>query len=408
MSKENVQYYTALEVGSSKVAMATARVSGDKLEIVSAVQVPHKGIHQGQIIDAREISTAIHKAKNEIEVTANCQITSVYASVADLSLETVHAKGVLSIKKLVTPKEITAVHAVAEELVPLRSDRQILHHLPQFYKTGSQKLPKAPLGQKTTSIEVHSLLLVGSKKILQTVRDCAAQSQIQILEFVAQPIANADVLLTADDKEKGVALIDIGSAMTQLLVYKADKPVFCQTLPLGGAHFTNDLAVGLRTPQAAAEKIKRNHGAALVDLVSEGETVEIESLKGDAPRTVEARLVCEILEARAEETLGVILRRMNDEGLLSSISNGLVLTGGGSQLPGLAELGEFTFDIPVRRGAVKDILSVSPLAQGPGMSVIVGLLQHARMRQSFETSEFSLETFKETLAKVKTFFENLL
>lgn len=408
MSKENVQYCTALEVSSSKVAMATARISGDKLEIVSVAQIPHKGIHQGQIIDAREISTAIHKAKSEIEVTANCQITTVYASVADLSLETVHAKGVLAIKKLITAKEIQTVHAVAEELVPLRSDRQILHHLPQFYKTGSQKFPKAPIGQKTTSLEVHSLLIVGSKKILQTVRDCAAQSQIQILEFIAQPIAHADVLLTAEDKEKGVALIDIGSAMTQLLIYKADKAVFCQTLPLGGAHFTNDLAVGLRTPQAAAEKIKRTHGAALVDLVSEGETVEIESLKGDAPRTVEARLVCEILEARAEETLGVILRRINDEGLLSSISNGLVLTGGGSLLPGLAELGEFTFDIPVRRGAVKDILSVSPLAQGPGMSVIVGLLQHARTRQSFETSEFSLETFKESLAKVKTFFENLL
>lgn len=408
MSKENVQHYTALEVGSSKIAMALARVSGDKLEIVAAVQVPHKGIHQGQIIDAREISTAIHKAKNEIEVTANATITTVTASVADLSLETVHAKGVLSIKKVVTTKDIQAVHAVAEELVPLRSDRQILHHLPQFYKTGSQKQPEAPLGEKTTSIEVHSLLLVASKKILQTVRDCAAQSQIQITEFVAQPVASAEVLLTTEDREKGVALIDIGSAMTQLLVCKSGKTVFCQTLPIGGAHFTNDLAVGLRTPQAAAEKIKKNHGAALVDLVSEGETVEIESLKGDAPRTVEARLVCEILEARAEETLGVILRRINDESLLSSIQNGLVLTGGGSQLPGLAELGEFTFDIPVRRGAVKDILSLSPLAQGPGMSVIVGLLQHARKRQSFETKEFSLDTFKETLTKVKTFFENIL
>lgn len=408
MSKETVQYFTALEVGSSKVAMALGRTSGDKLEIVSVIQVPHKGIHQGQIVDAREISSAIHKAKSELEVTANHQITTVYASVADLSLESVHAKGVLSIKKSVTAKDIDTIKNVAEELVPLRSDRQILHHFPQFFKIGSQKFLEEPLGQKTTSFEMHSTLIVGAKKLLQTIRECAAQSQIEIIEFVAQSIASGDVLLSPEEKQSGVALVDMGSALTHLLAYKAGKMVYCQTVPVGGANFTNDLAVGLRTPQLAAEKIKREHGAALVDLVSEGEMVQIESLKNEAPRTIEARFVCEILEARAEETLGLILRKLNDEDLLSSMKSGLVLTGGGSLLPGLPELGEFTFDIPIRRGGARDVLSDNPLALGPAMSVVVGLLQHARNRQSFETPGFSMETFKGTFAKVKNYFENIL
>lgn len=408
MSKEKVQYYTSLEVGSSKVVMALGRVSGEKLEIVSVVQLAHKGIHQGQIIDAREITTAIHKIKTELEITHEIVIKDVYASVADITLESMNAKGVLSIKKVVTAKDIELVKKVGEDLVPLRSDRQILHHSPHFFKIGSQKHFKAPLGQKTTSLEVHSQLIVGAKKILQTIRDCAAHSNINIIEFVPQPVACSEVLLTAEDKEMGIAVIDMGGAMTQLIVYKESKMVLCQTLPIGGSHFTNDLAVGLRTPQASAEKIKKNNGAALVDLISEDEKVEVESLKGDGMQVVSAKLVAEILEARSEETLGLILRKLNDEGLLSHIKGGLVLTGGGSQLPGLAELGEFTFDIPIRRGGLNNVLSTNPLAQGPAMSVTVGLLQHARNRQSFETSEFLSDTFKETFNRVKNYFENLL
>jgi cell division protein FtsA len=408
MSKHNIQHYIGLEVGSSKVAMALGRVSGDKLEIVSAIQVPHKAIHQGQIIDAQEISTAIHKAKNELELTADIEINKVYASVADLSLESLHAKGVLSIKRSISSQDIEAIKRVAEELVPLRSDRQILHHFPQFFKVGSQKYSEAPLGQRSTSLEMHSLLVVGSRKLLQTIRECALQSQIEIIEFVAQPVASSDILLSSEEKDKGTVLVDVGSSLTYLAAYKAGKLAFCQTLPVGGANFTNDLAVGLRTPQLSAEKIKKNHGAALVDLVSDSESVEVESLKGEASRTVGARLVCEILEARAEETLGIILRKLNDESLLTHLKGGIVLTGGGSLLPGFPELGEFTFDIPVRRGTANDVLATSPLALGPAMSVVVGLLQHARKRQSFDTTEFSLDTFKGTLTKIKTFFENIL
>jgi cell division protein FtsA len=408
MSKEKVQYFTSLEVGSSKVVMALARVSGEKLEIVSVAQHSHKGLHQGQIIDAREITTAIRKIKTELELTHDIVIHEVYASVADITLESAYAKGVLSIKKAVTEKDIELVKKVAEDLVPMRSDRQIIHHATHFFKVGSQKLFKAPVGQKATSLEVHSQLLVGAKKTLQTIRDCAAHSNLQILEFVPQPMACSEVLLTAEDKEMGTAIVDIGGAMTQLIVFKEGKMVLCQTLPIGGSHFTNDLAVGLRTPQSAAEKIKKNNGAALVDLISEDETVEVETLKGEGMQVVHSKLVAEILEARAEETLGLILRKLNDEGLLGKIQGGLVLTGGGSQLPGLAELGEFTFDIPIRRGGLNNILSTNPLAQGPAMSVTVGLLQHARNRQSFETGEFSLDTFKATLSRVRNYFENLL
>ena len=215
MSKVSVQYFASLEIGSSKVAMAIGCHAGDKTELVALTQVPHKGMHQGQIVDSREIISAIRKAKNDLEITTQQQITSVVASVTDQTLESVHAKGVLSIKKSVSIKEIAEIQTVAEELVPLRSDRVILHHLPVFYKIGGQKFAEAPLGQKTTSLEMHSLLIVGSKKIQQTVRDCAQQAELQISEFVAAPIAAAEAILSNEDKEKGVALVDMGSALTK-------------------------------------------------------------------------------------------------------------------------------------------------------------------------------------------------
>jgi cell division protein FtsA len=214
--------------------------------------------------------------------------------------------------------------------------------------------------------------------------------------------------VTKEDKEAGVAVVDIGGTLTDITAYRNGKMVFTASLPVGGATFTQDLAVGLRTPQAAAERIKKAHGAALVDVVSTGEIVEVESLKNEGPRIVEARFICEILEARAEETLGLILKKLNDEDLLFTLKSGVVLTGGGSMLPGLPELGEFTFDVKLRRGTSRDVLSANPLAQGPVMSTAIGLLQYARNTQSFETSELSLDTFKNTWGKFRNFIENIL
>jgi len=411
MSKEKVQLFASLEIGSTKVAMAVAKTparASEKLEIITVAQAPHKGMHQGQIVDPREIISALQKAKSEAEAVAGHPITSIIMTVADISVETVYSKGVVAIRRQVFARDLESAQQTAVEGAQIRSDREVLHSFAHSYKVNGVKMEEAPLRLKTTSLELTAVLVTASKKNLQIARECAMAVGLEVTGIVAHPVATASALLSTEDKEAGTALVDIGGALTDILAYKNGKLVFAGSLPVGGATFTQDLAVGLRTPQAAAEKIKKAHGAALVDVVSPGEIVEVESLKGEAPRAVEARFICEILEARAEETLGLILKKLNDEDLLFTLKGGVYLTGGGSQLPGLPELGEFTFDVNLRRGTSREIQSANPLAQGPVMATAVGLLQYARNAQSFETSELSLDTFKNSWGKFKNFIENIL
>lgn len=408
MSKEKLKLIASLEIGSTKVAMAVAKIVGDKLEVITVAQAPHKAMHQGQIVDTKEIIGALQKVKSEVEIAADTPITSIYLAVADSTIETSHTKANASVRRHISQKDLDAALQMAVESAQVRSDREILHSFPQFYKVNGVKFEEPPLRQKTSSVEVNALLVTGSKKNLQIARDAAHAVGLEVIATVAHSVATAEGLLQKADKDGGIAVIDMGGNLTDIIAYKNGKFVFTTCLPVGGNTFTQDLAVGLRTPQAAAEKIKKAHGAALVDVVSPGETVEVESLKGEAPRRVEARFICEILEARAEETLGLILKKLNDEDLLFTLKNGAILTGGGSQLPGLPELGEFTFDVPLRRGTAQDVLSANPLAQGPVMATVIGLLQYARNRQSFETSDFSMDTFKISWGKVKSFIDNIL
>ncbi len=408
MSKQKVQLLASLEIGSTKVGLAVAKASGEKLEVISVAQAPHKGMHQGQIVDSREILSAIQKVKAETEATINGPVPEVLMAVSDISIETVFTKGVVAVRRMVSRKDLDEALQAAVEGAQIRSDREILHSYAHTYKINGVKTNEAPIKQKATSLELTAVLVTGLKKNQQIARECLASAGLVVADVVAHPIATAYGLLQKEDKDAGVAVVDIGGSLTDIIAYKDGKLMLATSLSVGGATFTQDLAVGLRTPQLAAEKIKRNHGAALVDVVSPGEMVEVESLKGEPARQVEARFICEILEARSEETLGLILKKLNDEDLLFKLKNGVVLTGGGSQLPGLPELGEFTFDVKLRRGVALDVVSANPLAQGPVMTTSIGLLQYARNRQSFETSELSVDTFKNSWGRFKNFIENIL
>lgn len=408
MSKEKVNFSAALEIGSSKVAMVLSRELNDKLEVIAMAQVLHKGIHQGQVVDTREVTAAIAKVKAEIELTSGLNVSSAFLTVVDLTNETLHAKATLAVRRKISHKDIEQAVQTATEAAQVRSDREILHSFPQYFKIGGVKHKDAPLGQTANALEAHVLLVTGSKKNIQAARDCAYGAGLEVTAVIAHPIATASAITRTEDHQQGIAVVDVGGSITDIVAFKDGKLAFLTSLAIGGMNFTQDLAVGLRTPQAAAEKIKKTHGAALVDLVSSGEIVEIESLKGEPARKVEAQFICEILEARAEETLGLILKKLNDEDLLFNLKGGVLVTGGGSQLPGFPELGEFTFDIPLRRGVTHNIVSTGPLAQGPVMATAIGVLQYTKKRQAFEPSELSIDTLKNSWGKIKTFIENIL
>jgi cell division protein FtsA len=409
MSKEKLNLIASLEIGTSKVAMAVGKITiQGELEILSVAQAAHKGIHQGQMVDSQEIAFAVQKVKSESEIVVGQAIESVVLTVADLSLETVHSKGVVAVKKIIGRRDIEAVIKDAQDSAQVRSDRQILHSFPQYYKVEGVRYETVPMKVKTTSLEVTTLLITVNKKNIQMAKDCLKTVGLSAREVVAPVVAAAYAVTQIPEREQGVGVIDLGGSLTHILAFKAGRVAYAATLGLGGVNFTQDLAVGLRTPITSAEKIKKHHGAALVDLVSPEEMVEIESLKGEPARLVEARLVSQILEARAEETLGLLLRKLNDEDLLTSLKSGVLLTGGASQLPGLPELGEFTFDIPIRRGESMGVMAQNPLALGPVMSAAVGLLQYMRRDQNFIPVEMTGDFFKDSITKFKSIIDNIL
>lgn len=408
MSKENSSNLVSIDIGTTKVAMTVAKPLENKLEIVGFAMTPHKGFHQGQIVDPQEIILALNKVKREVEATTGLQLEECWVTVADNSITTVASKGSLAIKKTVHLADIDNILIAAQEAAQVRSDREILHVVPQQFKWNGQKSVKPPVGEKTNFLETQVLVVTGSRRNNQTARECLKNVGLECLGIVATAIAISEAHIDDVDKSEGIVVVDIGGHQTDLICFTEGKMVQLCTLPIGGVNFTQDLAIGLKTPQTQAEEIKKNNGAALVEMVSADETISIERVRGEGKDVIPVKFISEILEARSEETLGLLLKTINDGGYLQSVKRGIVLTGGGSQLPGLPELGEFTFDIEFKRRSTNGVLSVNPQALGPVMAASVGVLHYARNRQSFETPMFSLDTFKDNWAKLKSYIENIL
>lgn len=408
MSKENSSYLVSVDVGTTKVALTVAKPLEQKLEVVGFATTPHKGFHQGQIVDPQEIINALSKVKKDVEATTGLVLEECWATVADQSVTTVASKASLAIKKVVRQSDIDELLKSAQESAQVRSDREILHVIPQTFKWNGQKSTQAPLNEKTSSVEAQVLVVTGARRNNQTARECLKNIGLECLGIVSTAVAVSEAHIDDVDKTEGIVVVDMGGHQTDLVCYSEGKMVHLCSLPLGGVNFTQDLAIGLKTPQTQAEEIKKNNGAALVEMVSSDETISIERVRGEGHETVPVKFISEILEARSEETLGLLLKTINDAGFLQSIKRGIVLTGGASQLPGLPELGEFTFDIEFKRRSTNGVLSVNPQALGPVMAASIGVLHYARNRQSFESPMFSLDTFKDNWAKLKNYIENIL
>lgn len=408
MSKENSLFLTSIDIGTTKVSVTVARPIDDKLEVIGFATTPHKGFHLGQIVDPQEITSALLKTKKELEAVTAQAITQCWVSVADNTMATVESKGSLAIRRSVKTSDIETIHRTAQDAAQVRSDREILHVIPQSYKWNGQKTVLAPIGEKTDFLEATVLVLTGSRRNNEAARDCLKAAGLECLGIVATSMALAEAYLDEGDRNEGIALVDMGGYQSELVCFTEGRMVHVTSFPIGGINFTQDLAIGLKTPQSLAEEIKKTHGAALVEMVSAQEMLQIERVRGEGEETIPVKFVSEILEARSEETLGLFLKAINDAGYLQTIKRGVILTGGASQLPGLPELGEFTFDISFKRRASLGVLSVSPQALGPVLAVSVGVLHYARKRQTFESELFSMDTFKDNWAKLKNYIENIL
>jgi cell division protein FtsA len=372
-----------LDIGSTKVSVVIGtptlltHANGNQeimLDIVGLGQASNTGIRQGVVVNVEATIEAITKAREEAELMSGYKIDEVFVGVGGTHVKSFDSRGMVAIRnKEVKQDDIDRVIEAAKA-VAVPADREVLHVLPREFKIDEQAGIFDPIGMSGVRLEANVHIVTAGQTALQNILKCAEKAGLRVKGLVLQQLASGLAVLSEDEKKLGAAVVDMGGGTCDIVVYAAGSVAFTATVPVGGQHFTQDIAMGLRTPQSSAETVKKKFGCAIADLVDESETIEVEGVGGRKPRALLRRDLCEVIEPRAEETMALIWQEIRKSGLSNQIGSGLVLTGGACQMEGLLEMGEFISDIPVRRGTPVRIGGLIDIVRGPDCSTAVGLI----------------------------------
>ncbi|MES2962551.1 MAG: cell division protein FtsA [Bdellovibrionota bacterium] len=382
-SKVRQPIIAGLDIGSTKVSLVIGTIAQKEnasghidhtIDIVGLGTAPNNGIRQGVVVNVEATIEAITKAREEAELMSGYKITDVYVGIGGTHVKSFDSRGMIAIRnKEVKADEISRVIEAAKA-VAVPADREVLHVLPREFKIDDQAGIFDPIGMSGVRLEANVHIITAGQTALQNIIKCTEKSGLRVRGLVLQQLASALAILSEDEKKLGAAVVDIGGGTSDILIYAAGSVAYTSTVPVGGQHFTQDIAMGLRTPQTSAEAVKRKYGCAIADLIDENETIEVEGVGGRKPRALLRKDLCEVIEPRAEETMGLIWQEIRKSGLDAQIGSGVVLTGGACQLEGLLEMGEFIADVPVRKGMPERIGGLTDIVKLPECATAVGLL----------------------------------
>ncbi len=363
-----------LDIGTHKTAVLVAAMHDGAPQVIGLGTAPSQGLKRGVVVNIDSTVQAIQRAIQEAEGMADCEIHSVIAGLSGNHVRGFNSHGMVPIKtREVTPGDVEHVLDAARA-VALPADREVLHVLPQEYIIDDQDGITEPQGMSGVRLEARVHVLTAATAAVQNVLKCCNRSGLTVSQVVLSPLAAATAVLSDEERELGVAMIDMGGGTTDLIVYQAGSVRHTAVLGLGGNQLTNDIAAGLRTPAAEAEKIKQRFGSAAADSVSNDETIEVPSVGGRGPRVLSRQILAEIIEPRVEEILTLVSRELVRVGVEGSLASGIVLTGGTANLDGIARLAERVFNAPVRMGAPAQASGLGDLVAGPSYSAGIGLL----------------------------------
>jgi cell division protein FtsA len=370
-----------LDIGTTKIAAIVGEVTEDGIDVIGIGTAPSRGLRKGVVVNIDATVHSIEKAIEEAEHMAGCEITSVYVGIAGGHIKGLNSHGTVAVKdKEVRDGDVARVIESAKA-VAIPMDREILHVLPQEYIVDEQDGIRDPLGMAGVRLEAKVHIVTAAVTSAQNVVKCCNRCGLQVADIVLEPLASAEAVLDDDEKELGVALIDIGGGTTDIALFSEGAIVHTSVLPLGGNHLTNDIAVGLRTPLDAAEKIKQKYGCALTSLVAEDETIEVPSVGGRAPRILSRQLLAQIVMPRVEEIFDHVRKEIARAGHEDLLASGVVLSGGATILEGMSELCEEVLGLPTRRGMPKNIGGLVDVVKSPSYATGVGLVQYGARQQ---------------------------
>jgi cell division protein FtsA len=381
------RYLVGLDVGTSKVTAIVGEAGDDgDLDVIGIGLADSKGIRRGVVVNLEAAVESIKKAIDEAELTAGVEIDSVHLALSGAHVKAFNSRGVVAVagKNREITREDVRRALDAAKAVALPSGREILHVLPQDFVVDEQDGIGAPVGMTGSRLEVNVHVVTGSASSTQNVVACVNRAGVAVLDTVLEQLAASESVLTQDEKELGVALVDVGGGTTDFAIFERGSLWHTGVVAVGGDHFTNDIAVGLRTPIPDAEKIKRRCGCALSSMVDEDETMEVASVGGRKPRVMARRILSEVLQPRAEEIFHLLWDEIRRAGFEKSLNSGIVLTGGGAMLEGMAEIAEQIFDLPIRRGCPAGVGGLSDHVASPAFATAVGVVMYAHRNQLAE------------------------
>lgn len=380
----------SIDVGTTKICVLVAHVlDKDHIEILGVGKAPSDGLRKGVVVDIQKTIACIKAAVKEAELMADVTINTAAIGISGGHIQSINSQGMVAIKQgEVKELDVTNVLNAARAFA-IPEGMQILHVLPQFFIIDSREKVQNPVGMHGIRLEVQAHVIMGAIASVQNLVKCCEMAGVKVTDIILEQLASADAVLSDDEREIGVAMLDIGGGTSDLAVYQNGNIRHTFVLPVAGNHFTNDLAVGLRTTIKEAERVKKEYGLANIQMLEHDPIIEIQSVHGDATQLIHVSDLVSILQPRSQELLSLVHDEIVSHKLQSMMSSGLVLTGGGALLPGMKELAEEIFGVPVRIGMLRRTYDLPESLESPIYATGYGLLKQVVKQQNNSLEKLS-------------------
>lgn len=396
-----------LDIGTSKVVAIVAEITPDnEVDIIGLGSHPSRGLKKGVVVNIESTVQSIQRAVEEAELMSGCQIHSVYAGIAGSHVRSLNSHGIVAIRdKEVTSTDVERVIDAARA-VAIPADQKILHILPQEFIIDEQESIREPIGMSGVRLEAKVHMVTGAVSAAQNIIKCVRRCGLEVDDIILEQLASSHSVLTDDEKELGVCLVDIGGGTTDIAVFTEGAIRHTAVIPIAGDQVTNDIAVALRTPTQYAEEIKIKYACALTQLASADETIEVPSVGERPDRRLARQTLAEVVEPRYEELFTLIQAELRRSGFEDLCAAGIVLTGGSSKMEGAVELAEEIFHMPVRLGAPQYVSGLVDVVRNPIHSTGVGLLLFGYQNRAMRESEARMGNgFKSVWNRMKNWFQ---
>jgi cell division protein FtsA len=399
-----------LDIGTTKICAVVGEVRSDAIEIIGIGSHPSEGLRKGVVINIEKTVNSIKEAVEEAETMAGCEISSVYAGIAGGHVKGFNSHGVIALKeKEVTKKDIERVIEAASA-VAIPMDREVIHVLTQEFIVDEQDGIIDPTGMSGVRLEAKIHIVTGAVTSAQNIIKCANRAGLDVCDIVLQSLASSEAVLTDEERNLGVALLDFGGGTTDLAVFARGTIKHTSVLALGGDNVTYDISIGLRTPMVEAEKIKIKYGCALSSMIGKDETIEVPGVGGRKSRTLSRQILGEIIEPRMEEIFNLIHNELVRSGYDDMINSGVVVTGGSAELMGIPEMAEQIFNAPSRTGFPQWVSGLVEVVNKPMYATAVGLVLYGAKRIK-EGKKFRIRDtniFGRVMERMKKWFKEVI